>query len=294
MDVDPASFAAFLAVVECRDFGRAAEHLNLSVGVLTDRVSHLEVALGVPLVDRDTTGFLGLTPAGHRLAGIGQVDRRPDQPGPVLRIALPAAEGVVAPLGPAALVTLGRVLQEDHPGARVEPLPTPSERLVSDLLEGVVDVGLAWGESAEPGIASARLSEVRRVGVVARRHPLAVKRAVPVAVFARLPMLVPAGLPEDYLAPLALADVRPLDGANLQHVPPASVPQRLLDGEGVAVMALAQSAGLPPELKRVTLAGCPPIWHHALRRAGDDRPELLAAVAVLADFTESISRAALG
>lgn len=283
---DGPDLEAFLAVVECRDFGRAADQLRLSVGALTDRIGQLEVALGVPLVDRDSSGFLGLTPAGHRVADIATTGEPADQPGPVVRLALPADAPAVAALPAAALATLGLV--------GVEPVLTPWVRLVPDLLDGAVDLALGVGESVEPGVASARLSEVRRVGVVARRHPLAVKRAVPVQVFARLPMLVPAGLPEDYLVPLTLADVRPLDEANLAEVPAASVPHRLLDGDVVTVMTLAQTAGLPMDLKRVTLAGCPPIWHHALRRDGDDQPELLAAIAVLADFTESISTAALG
>lgn len=283
---DGPDLEAFLAVVECRDFGRAADQLRLSVGALTDRIGQLEVALGVPLVDRDSSGFLGLTPAGHRVADIATTGEPADQPGPVVRLALPADAPAVAALPAAALATLGLV--------GVEPVLTPWVRLVPDLLDGAVDLALGVGESVEPGVASARLSEVRRVGVVARRHPLAVKRAVPVRVFARLPMLVPTGLPEDHLVPLALADVRPLDEANLTEVPAASIPHRLLDGDVVTVMTLAQTAGLPMDLKRVTLAGCPPIWHHALRRDGDDRPELLAAIAVLADFTESISTAALG
>jgi DNA-binding transcriptional LysR family regulator len=303
MDLDRAGVETFLEVAERRHFGVAAEKLGIAVAAVTQRIERLEDSLGIPLIDADSGGFLGLTPAGHRLVQCApQLDSTamadpPALAAPVstLRLAVPAGPGVVAPLLPSALATVGLLVRQIHPGVAVETVPTPFERLVPTLLAGEVDAVLTFSAAVEPDIESTRLSEIHRVAVVGRSHPLAPKRAVPVAVFAKLPILCAPGLPEAYLAPYLLADVRPLDQADLcilEASDSADVVARLRQGLEATVVPLALTADLPPELKRIGLVGCPPSWYHALRRRGDDRDELLTAIALAADFTESLSRVA--
>lgn len=117
-----------------------------------------------------------------------------------------------------------------------------------------------------------------------------------VATFARLPMLYSPTLPDEYMHPFVLADVRPLAQANLvahDATNTAHVAQRVLQGREVTCVPLALTANLPPELQRIALRGAPACWYYAHRRQGDDRPELLTAIDLMADFTESITRAAL-
>lgn len=302
MDVDLAAAESFLEVAEFKHFGNAAAKLGISVSELAERISRLEVSLGVPLVEGDAGGFLGLTPAGWRFlrvvpstlgAAAGSGTASAGEPVSTLRLAVPAGVGVVPPLFPKALATLGLTLRHAHPRVALEPVPTPFEGLTADLVSGSVDLALAFGASGDPAVESSRLSEIDRVGLVGRSHPLAVKRAVRVAEFARLPMLHPTGLPEEYAAPFLLADVRPLSEADLRDVDASRVALRLLEGSEVAVVPLALTANLPPELKRVGLTGCPRSWYHAQRRRGDERPEVLTAIDLMADFIESVSRAAL-
>lgn len=305
MEVDLTAVATFLAVVEHQHFGRAAAVLGVSVSAVTKRLHRLEAALGVPLVERDSGGFTGLTPAGRRYVQVAPLLLQAERDARLLatggstttlRIAVPAGVGVVAPLLPAALSTLEVALRHAHPGVGVAAVPTPFASLTPDLLAGRVDVVLTFGGSPEEGVHVTRLSDVRRVGMVAASHPFAHRGVVDVEEFARQPMVFGRGLPEEYMHPFVLADVRPLAEADLVGLDAsntAHVAQRVLLGREVTVVPLALTANLPQQLRRVSLRGVPPAWYTAHRRADDHRPELLTAVDLMADFTESLTLAAL-
>jgi DNA-binding transcriptional LysR family regulator len=305
MDLDLTTVESFIAVTDSRHFGRAADRLGVSVSALTKRIQRLEAAVGVPLIERDTGGFVGLTPAGRRflqfapqLMHAAQAAKTAAAGAPVetLRLAVPAGVGVVAPLMPKALATLELALQHAHPGVGIESVPTAFPELTPALLAGDVDVVLTFGPSTSRDVTSTRLSEIHRVGLVGATHPLAFKRAVDVHEFARLPMIYSPDLPDEYMQPFILADVRPLAEATLVPINAsntAHVAQRILRGREVTVVPLALTGNLPPELQRVRLIGVPASWYHAHRRSGDDRPALLTAIDLMADFTESITRSAV-
>lgn len=296
---------SFIAVTREQHFGRAAQSLGVSVSALSKRIQRLESELGLPLVLRDSGGFLGLTPAGDRFVRFAPELLRTAQaasqaaagdPTMTLRLAFPAGVGVVAPLLPSALATLELALSHAHPGTAIDSVPTPFTRLTDDLVGGEVDTVVTFGGSAHPQVASTELSQIHRVGMVAAVHPLASRASVDVLEFARYPMVYSADLPAEYMHPFVLADVRPLDEATLVHIDAsntAHVAQRILRGREVTVVPLALTSNLPPELRRIELRNVPPTWYHAHRRVGDDRPELLTAIDLMADFTESITRAAL-
>jgi DNA-binding transcriptional LysR family regulator len=305
VELELGAVECFVAVTGQRHFGRAAVELGISVSAVTKRIQRLEADLGVPLIERDSGGFLGLTAAGQRFVQVAPGLLRAVQtarfaamgePDTTLRLAVPAGVGVVAPLLPAALATLELALRHTHPGVAVESVPTPFPRLTPDLLSSVVDLVLTFGASAEPSVQSTQLSQIYRVGLISANHPLARRRTVPVEEFARLPMLLNPELPDDYMLPFVLADVRPLTVATLVPIDAsntAHVAQRILRGREVTVVPVALTANLPPELKRIGLTGVPPTYYYTHHRRDDLRPELRTAIELMADFTESISRAAL-
>jgi DNA-binding transcriptional LysR family regulator len=305
MDLDLTAVEAFIAVTDSRHFGRAADKLGVSVSALTKRIKRLEAAVGVPLIERDTGGYGGLTPAGRRfvpfapqLLHAAQAAKTAATGAPIetLRLAVPAGVGVVAPLMPQALATLELALQHAHPGVGVESVPTAFPELTPALLAGDVDVVLTFGASLSPGVTSTRLSGIHRVGLVGATHPLAFRRAVDVHEFARQPMIYSPDLPDEYMQPFVLADVRPLEEATLVPINAsntAHVAQRILRGREVTVVPVALTANLPPELQVVGLIGVPASWYHAHRRLGDDRPALLTAIDLMIDFTDSITQSAL-
>jgi len=305
MDLDLTAVESFLAVTEARHFRRAADGLGVSASALTKRIKRLEAAVGVPLIERDSGGYAGLTPAGRRfvqfapqLVHAAQAAKTAAMGAHVetLRLAVPAGVGVVAPLMPQALATLELALQHAHPDVAVESVPTAFPALTPALLAGDVDVVLTFGPSPSADVTSTRLSQIHRVGLVGATHPLAFQRAVGVHEFARLPMIYAPELPDEYMHPFILADVRPLEEATLIPINAsntAHVAQRILRGREVTVVPVALTGNLPPELQRVGLIGVPASWYHAHRRSGDDRPALLTAIDLMTDFTESITRAAL-
>jgi DNA-binding transcriptional LysR family regulator len=187
-----------------------------------------------------------------------------------IRLAVPAGVGVVAPLMPQALATLGSALQHAHPEVTVESLGTPFPELTPALLAGAVDVVLTFGPSPSPDVTSTRLSEIHRVGLVGATHPPAVKHAVDVHEFARLPMVYSPGLPDAYMQPFVLAGVRPPEEATL-------VP---IDASNTAHVAQR-------------LIGVPASWYHAHRRSNDHRPALLTAIDPMTEFTDTITQSAL-
>jgi DNA-binding transcriptional LysR family regulator len=305
MDLDLTAVESFIAVADARHFGRAADNLGISASAVTKRIKRLEVAVGVPLIERDTAGYAGLTPAGRRFVQFAPELLRVAHTAKAaaaslavdhLRLAVPAGVGVVAPLMPQALATMELALQHAHPGVGIETVPTAFRDLTPSLLAHDVDVVLTFGPSPSPDVTSTRLSEIHRVGLVGATHPLAWKHAVDVHEFARLPMIFDPDLPDEYMQPFILADVRPLEEATLVAIRAsntAHVAQRILHGREVTVVPVALTGNLPPELQRVGLIGVPASWYHAHRRIGDDRPALLTAIDLMTEFTESITRSAL-
>ena len=302
--MDIIALTAFLAVVRHRHFGHAAAELGVSISAVTKRVQRLEADLGIPLIERDSGGVIGLTAAGRRflqfaprvleaaqaaqLAAVAEPAER-------LRVAFPAGVDAIAPLMPAALATLELALSHAHPGVGVVLVPTAFDRLDPDLTAGAVDAVLTFGVAEAAGVTSTRLGELRRVGLIPTGHPYTHRRRVPVAEFAQQPLLYSPELPPSYMDPFVLADVRPLAEASLVRLPASrtsDVAGQLLVGPGITVVPAALAAALPPALTWVELDGVPACWYYMHHRSADVRPELLAMIALFADFTEAITRAA--
>lgn len=304
MALDLVGVDCFVAVARCRHFGHAARELGVTVSTVTKRLQRLETQLGVPLVLRNSSGFLGLSPAGQRFLEVAPAllrsarlaeDALRGRAEMTLRIAVPDGVGAVAPLMPEALGTLELALRHTYPGVAVLTVPTPFPLLTQQLLGGAVDFVLSFGPSDEPGVANRRLSPLQRVGLVAAIHPLAGRGSLPAATFARLPMLYSPNLPAHYMDPFVLADVRPLVDAHLVTLTAtttAHVAQRILLGREVTTVPLAFTANLTPELRRIYLQNLPDAFYYAHHRAGDERAEKDLALELLGELTASISAAA--
>ncbi|MEJ7833534.1 MAG: LysR family transcriptional regulator [Nocardioides sp.] len=90
MHLDLTAVQSFIAVADRRHFGRAAERLEISVSALTKRIQRLESSLGVPLIERDSGGFTGLTPAGRRFIQFAPHSCKLRRPLALPRLALPS------------------------------------------------------------------------------------------------------------------------------------------------------------------------------------------------------------
>jgi DNA-binding transcriptional LysR family regulator len=180
VDVDFGQIRAFVAVVDERHFGRAADVLSITQQGLSKRIQRLEQVVGQPLLERNGRG-VELTPAGGRFlpharrlldgleAAAGVLHSEPDRAS-ALRVDV---------WGPAML----GILTERMPDLVVAASLRRSLRAaVSALCRGEVDAALgrvqALDEPLLPNLAH-RLVRVERYGVaVASNHPLRLRGVV--------------------------------------------------------------------------------------------------------------------
>jgi DNA-binding transcriptional LysR family regulator len=293
LEVDLELAASFLALVDEWHYGRAADALFLSASALTKRIQRLERQLGVRLVERGPEGMAGMTAAGMEFAGavrpllqharaVAQATRVASARG-VLRVGVPAGvESFVPAMG---LDGVGKRVQRAFPGLHVALVEVPFPLYTRCLPEGQVDVLLT--------IATVRHREVEsfpllvtspRIGVVSARHPLAGAAEVDAARFCEHSLLHNPAIPDEWMRPFWLADVRPRAEARLT-ITHGSTNHRVLhdvqSGSAALVTLSPDHHALPPGLQGVTLTGAAPLTFYAARRRRDRRAVVHAYVELL-------------
>ena len=165
-----AQLSAFVAVAKRRSFTRAASHLGISPGGLSNTIRSLEESFAVRLLNR-TTRSVSLTDAGEQLLrdllpAIDGVERAVDamnsfrdKPAGAVRLAVHpiAAEVVVAPL-------MARFASE-YPTIRLEISVDDAQK---DIVGNRFDAGIQFGDRiAQDMIAVAISGETRLITVAA-------------------------------------------------------------------------------------------------------------------------------
>ena len=152
----------FVAVVESGSFRRAADRLDTSSASVSRRISGLEEALGVRLLNR-TTRQLSLTDIGQQyyldvhnvLDALQESEERLQEGGADikgnLRLAAPMSFGIqaIAPLLPGFLV--------QHPGLRID---LQLEDQQTDLYAEGIDLALRIGRLADSSLIATRLCDI--------------------------------------------------------------------------------------------------------------------------------------
>lgn len=173
----------FLAVVELRHFGKAAERCCVTQPALSTQIRELEDALGVRLLDR-RRGHLDLTPEGRDvvhhahavLVAVRELEEcahgRTCAPAGTLRL------GVIPSLAPYVLPPLLPRLGTAYPQLKLEIHEQVTESLAARLLEGALDAIVVAIPVDEPQIETMVLFEDRFL-LARRRAPGGVP--VPVA-----------------------------------------------------------------------------------------------------------------
>ncbi len=139
----------FVEIVDAGSFSQAAERLFIAQSALSRQVREMELALQVPLLDRDARG-LQMTPAGRSLyADARQILGALTDAMARATHAQRGTDGTLqllhsssVPLTPALLALLDRHTQQ-HPGVAVEIAQASSEQQALDIAEGRADLGLA-------------------------------------------------------------------------------------------------------------------------------------------------------
>jgi len=196
--MDTQLLGAFLAVAETASFSQAAERLHLTQPAVSKRVALLETQLDTRLFDR-IGRHVGLTEAGRRLLPRAQRILRDIQD---TERAIRDLSGSVS--GPLAIATshhiglhrLPPVLREfsrRHPAVRLEIEFMDSEKAHDAVAQGATELAVI---TLAPGGSPPRL-EAREIWpdplsvMVAREHPLAVRRRVSILELADHPAVLP-------------------------------------------------------------------------------------------------------
>lgn len=290
MDLDLTLAASFLVLAEERHYGRAATRLNVTASALTKRVQRLERQLGVLVLDRGPGGVLDLTAAGCRFvdvagpllahaAAVRDVTRT--GPSPVtVRLGIPA--GSADAMRHLDLAGVARDVRLVYPTTRLVCVDVAFPQVTDCLPEGQVDVLWTNAPVRHHGVTTERLAlESRRTGVVGVRHRLAEAGEVDAGDFVDETMLFNPAVPEEWMSPFWLGDLRPRRDARLVAVDAgdhATVLGRTRTS-GMATVTLAHSAPLlGPLLRPVVLTGAPPVVFHAAHRRSERRGAVLAVV----------------
>lgn len=183
MDVDLRHLEAFVAVARHGSFTRAAKAVNISQPTFTVQIRHLETALGVRLVDRNTRS-VQLTPIGRELAPVLERILRDLESallntqafssracGSVTIAALPTLSATVLP----GIISAFRAA---NPGIAVHLRDAVNVRVSGMVRAGEVDFGLGSLPPSELGVEFMALFNDRLSAIFQRRSPLALKRAI--------------------------------------------------------------------------------------------------------------------
>ncbi len=283
MDVDLELAASFLALVDEWHYGQAAAALDLTTSALTKRIQRLERQLGVRLAERGPEGLTGLTAAGMDFARVARPllqharaavqAARTASTANVLRVGIPAGAGaLVAAMGLRGVED--RVCRA-YPAWRVAIVEVPFPLVTRCPAEEQVDVLLTIAAVRHREVDSIPLpTRSARIGLISARHPLAGAREVPVVRFCEHSLLYNPAIPEEWMQPFWLADVRCRREARLTATHGSNNQRVMRDVQSGAAAMVTLSPDrhvLPTGLEGVSLLGAEPVTIYAANRLRDRR-----------------------
>ena len=189
----------FLALAEELHFGRTAERLHVTSGLVSKTIKKLELRVGTPLFDRSSRS-VHLTRSGRRLADelapvYAQLDR-------VIARAIDDAHGLTgqlrvgysAPWNGDLLLAAGRIFMQRHPGSDIRISEVQLNDPLGPLRRGEVDLQLTELPINEADVTSGPVvaTEPRSL-IVSRTHPLAAHEWVDESHLADVPLITVRG-----------------------------------------------------------------------------------------------------
>ena len=297
------------ALAAHESFSRAAEACFVSQSTLSAGIKEMETILGAPLVDRSSRSF-ALTPLGE------EITRRAEQILLEARGMVRIAEarpplsgdlrlGIIPTIAPFLLPSLMRALRADYPDLRLAVREEITERLLSALRAGRIDMAIlalpVEGADASGGLATAVFGDDPFVLLARSDHPLAERASVPSAALAGETLLLLEDghcLRDHALSACRLQDSSVADaygatslytlaqmvraGAGVTLAPRLAVARGLAEGAGLAAVSLTDEEGGPS--RKLGLA-----WRRGSGREAEARA-LLPLLERVVDQAEDAAR----
>jgi LysR family transcriptional regulator, carnitine catabolism transcriptional activator len=194
MNLNLRQLRSLVAIAHLGNFTRAAQSLHISQPALTVQMHHLEEALGVRLIDRNTR-TVKLTPLGKQVVPIieralGDIDAAiagtrltAESIGVVTVASLPS---LCSEIMPTAIARFGR----QYPGVTVRLREEGAHRIPACVIEEEADLGFGLLERPMPQLEATPFLADRLVVVCPAGHPLAGKRTVIASDLVKFPMIV--------------------------------------------------------------------------------------------------------
>ena len=181
--LDLVSLSLFVLVVRTGSISQGAALSHLAVGAASKRISDLEAAIGVDLLERHSRG-VKLTAAGHALHEhakriLGDVDHLAAElsdhaAGIVGVVRLSANTSAIIQFLPADIAAFAA----KNPGIRIELEEQNSHETVLAVLDGRADLGILADRMPTLGLQVVDYRRDRLVLLVPRQHPLAARKSI--------------------------------------------------------------------------------------------------------------------
>ncbi|EPX75568.1 LysR family transcriptional regulator [Salipiger mucosus] len=194
MDVSLRQIRSFLAVARLGSFTRAADRLALTQPTLTVQIRKLEEALEVRLFDRSTRRVTptrvarSLIPVFERM--VGDLDSVIAETRDIAAIRRGTVRVAVLPSVAAGLLPRAvRTFRAAHPGAAFVVRDLVADRIVEELREGSVDIGITGGPPVGSDIELLHRETEGFKAIFPADHPLAGLDTVDLAAVAEFPLV---------------------------------------------------------------------------------------------------------
>ena len=188
----------FLAIADAGSFTRAATRLHLTQPTLSHQIRQLEDALGTRLFDRigrrvqlTASGLVFKAHAEQALQSLTSARVALDELQGLIRGTL--AIGVFQSFNSSLLPPILARYSAEYPGIRVNVRQLPTRAMEDQLVNGELDLGIAYVEPGSDRIVSERLFDERMMLVTGAQHPLAARREVQLQQLAGLPLVLLSG-----------------------------------------------------------------------------------------------------
>ena len=182
-DVTLRQLECFVAVAETGTITGAAARIHSSGSAVSEAVTSLERAIGVPLMIRRRSQGVTLTSTGQSIVALArEVLSRSTELEALARgqdaAAAPVRIGAATTLGPTLLARLISKFSQTHPDAEISYVVEGQDRLAARLAEGDLDAALVFDLDFPIEFERVRLLRARTVAVLPAGHRLATRHAV--------------------------------------------------------------------------------------------------------------------
>ena len=188
-----AELKAFDAVAKLGGFVKAAEALGRTQPTVTMQVQQLERSYGVELIMRNRGRVAGLTPLGERLHAITKHMFTLERDAFDLLKNVGSMAGGEIRLGavaPGAAIKVANAFEKRYPAVDIVLTFGNSERLLQQVVDCDIEVGILGGHSNHPDCLAFPISRPEIVLVAHRDHPAAASGVISREAFARETLLL--------------------------------------------------------------------------------------------------------